>query len=62
MRLYHGPLPDEQGVRTTAQKLLASRPAWALLMLQQIDDGLIAKSSLPADVVQTLSLHQRRRK
>ena len=27
-------------------------------MLQQVDDGLIAKSSLPADVVQTLSLHQ----
>jgi len=58
MRLYHGPLPDEQGVRTSAQKLLASRPSWALPMLQQIDDGLIAKSSLPADVVQTLSLHQ----
>lgn len=56
MRLYHGPLPDEQGVRTTAQKLLASRPAWAVLMLQQVDDGIIAKSSIPSDIVQTLSL------
>ena len=58
MRLYHGPLPDEQGVRTTAQKLLVSRPAWALPLLQQIDDGLIAKSSLGGDLVQTLSLQQ----
>lgn len=56
MRLYHGPLPDEQGVRQTAQKLLVSRPAWAVLLLQQIDDGLIAKSSLGGDLVQTLSL------
>ena len=57
MRLYHGALPDEQGVRTTAQKLLGSRPTSALLMLRQVDDGLIAKSSLPQDVVQTMSLH-----
>lgn len=56
MRLYHGPLPDEQGVRQSAQKLLVSRPAWAVLLLQQIDDGLIAKSSLGGDLVQTLSL------
>jgi putative heme-binding domain-containing protein len=56
MKLYHSTLPDEQGVRTTAQRLLASRPAWALPMLAQIDDGLIAKSSIGGDVVQTLSL------
>lgn len=56
MRLYHGALPDEQGVRTTAQKLLGSRPASAVLMLKQVDDGLIAKSSIPQDVVQTMSL------
>jgi putative heme-binding domain-containing protein len=57
MRMYHGVLPDEQGVRSTAQKLLAARPASALLMLQQIDDGLIPKSAIPTDLVQALSLH-----
>ena len=56
IKLYHGALPDEQGVRTTAQKLLASRPQWALLMLKQIDDGLISKSAIPQDAVQTMSL------
>ncbi|MBL9090028.1 MAG: ThuA domain-containing protein [Planctomycetaceae bacterium] len=56
IRLYHGALPNEQGVRASAQKLLASRPNWALLMLQQIDDGLIAKSDVPQDSVQTMSL------
>jgi putative membrane-bound dehydrogenase-like protein len=56
MNRYHGDLPDEQGVRATAQKLLASRPASALLMLEQVDDGKIAKSSIPQDIVQSLSL------
>jgi putative heme-binding domain-containing protein len=58
MKLYHSNLPDEQGVRTTAQRLLGSRPASALLMLQQIDDGIIPKSAIPQDVVQTISQFQ----
>lgn len=57
LRLYHSALPDEQGVRATAQKLLGSRPGSALLMLKQVDDGLIPKSALAQDVVQTMSLH-----
>ncbi|MCE9605645.1 MAG: ThuA domain-containing protein [Planctomycetia bacterium] len=57
VRLYHSALPDEQGVRSTAQKLLGSRPSSALLMLKQVDDGLIPKSALPQDVVQTMSMH-----
>jgi putative heme-binding domain-containing protein len=56
IKLYHTTLPDEQGVRGVAQKLLASRPAWSILMLKQVDDGIIAKSSIPMDVVQTISL------
>jgi HEAT repeat protein len=56
MRLYHSTLPDEQGVRSTAQKLLAARPASALLMLRQVDDGLIPKSAIPMDLVQAISL------
>ncbi|HWA99410.1 MAG TPA: PVC-type heme-binding CxxCH protein [Pirellulales bacterium] len=54
--LYHSALPDEQGVRTAAQRLLGSRPASALLMLQQVDDGKIAKSAIPMDLVQTMSM------
>lgn len=57
LRLYHSALPDEQGVRATAQKLLAARPGSALLMLKQVDDGLIPKSALAQDVVQTMALH-----
>jgi putative heme-binding domain-containing protein len=57
MRLYHSALPDEQGVRATAQKLLAARPASALLMLKQVDDGLIPKSAIPMDLVQAIALH-----
>ncbi|HEX4131290.1 MAG TPA: PVC-type heme-binding CxxCH protein [Pirellulales bacterium] len=56
IKLYHSTLPDEQGVRTSAQRLLGSRPASALLTLRQVDDGLIPKSAIPMDVVQTISL------
>lgn len=56
IKLYHTKLPDEQGVRTAAQQLLASRPAWTLPMLREVNDGIIAKSSLPMDIVQTISL------
>jgi putative heme-binding domain-containing protein len=57
MRLYHTALPDEQGVRSTAQKLLAARPASALLLLSDVDNQLLAPSSIPMDIVQTMSLH-----
>lgn len=57
MKLYHSTLPDEQGVRSTAQKLLAARPASALLLLKEIDSQILSPNSIPMDVVQTMSLH-----
>src|SRR5262249_12297896 len=58
MQLYHSTLPDEQGVRSSAQRLLASRPESALLLVKEVDYGKIPKSAIPMDIVQTISLYK----
>src|SRR5206468_727143 len=52
--LYRGPWQTEPELRAAAQTLLASRPAWALALLQGVDAGGIPPRSLPLDVVRTL--------
>src|SRR5258708_5908344 len=39
LRQYHTTLPDEQGLRSTAHRLLASRKVWALALLDEIDES-----------------------
>src|SRR5262249_20091770 len=55
--LYRGPWQKEAELRTAAQTLLASRPAWALALLQAVDAGGIAPRSLPLDIVRSLKRH-----
>jgi putative heme-binding domain-containing protein len=57
LRQYQTTLPDEQGVRSTAQRLLASRKPWTLDLLAAIDASEIDYRTIPLDVVQQLRLH-----
>jgi putative heme-binding domain-containing protein len=54
---YHTTLPDEQAVRSTANRLLASRKSWALAFLDEIDASKIDPRSIPLEVVQQMRLH-----
>lgn len=54
---YMGALPDEQGVKSTAQRLLASRKAWVRALLDAIEASKIDPHSIPLDVVQQMQLH-----
>ncbi|MBI3414908.1 MAG: ThuA domain-containing protein [Verrucomicrobia bacterium] len=44
--------------RTVALTLLASRPAWALQLLQAVDAGQITKAQIPQDVLLKLKRHE----
>jgi putative membrane-bound dehydrogenase-like protein len=57
LRQYAASLPDEQGVRGAAQRLLASRKAWATALLDAIDRSTIDPRTIPLDVVQQMQLH-----
>src|SRR5260370_925894 len=57
LELYGGHWQKEAELRSAAQTLLASRPAWSLALLQAIDAGRISPRSLPLDVVRTLQRH-----
>ncbi|MCP4169299.1 MAG: c-type cytochrome [Fuerstiella sp.] len=56
-RRYHSTLPDELGVRSTAQRVLATRTSWALSLLAEVEEYRIKSQSIPLDVVQQMSLH-----
>jgi putative membrane-bound dehydrogenase-like protein len=58
LELYPAKLPEAGGVRSAAHNLLASRPAWTLALLQQIDQGKITPRSIPQEIVQKLYLHR----
>ncbi|MEQ8790962.1 MAG: HEAT repeat domain-containing protein [Pirellulaceae bacterium] len=53
-RLHNEFPPD---VRDIAQTLLVSRPAWALELLEAIDDGRIDAASVPLPVVRKILFH-----
>ena len=55
---YHSTLPDQQDVRSTAQRVLASRPSWALAFLNEVDQWRITAPSVPLEIVRQMALHQ----
>ncbi|MBX6316405.1 MAG: c-type cytochrome, partial [Isosphaeraceae bacterium] len=57
LRQYHTTLPDEQGVRSTALRLLASRQPWAMALLDEIAASKIDPRTVPLEVVQQMRLH-----
>ncbi|MFL5342315.1 MAG: PVC-type heme-binding CxxCH protein [Gemmataceae bacterium] len=57
LELYCGPWQKQAELQAAAQTLLASRPGWALVLLQAVDAGKIAPRSIPLDVVRTLQRH-----
>lgn len=54
---YGSTLPAEHGVRSTAERVLASRPAWAKLMLGHVDKAIIKSREVSPDVVQLMLEH-----
>lgn len=58
LSLYPVKLPEADGVRSAALNLLASRPAWSLLLLKAIDQKKIDGRSIPVEVVQRIQLHK----
>ena len=56
LRQYQTTLPDEQGVRSTAQRLLASRKAWTLALLDDIEASAIDPTTISLSVVQQMRL------
>ena len=57
VRQYHSTLPDEQALRSTAHRLLASRKSWTTALLDEIDASTIDPRTIPVDIVQQMRLH-----
>ena len=55
---YQRTLTEENGVRATAHRLLASRANWALDLLEDIDAWVIKKQDLDFAVVQQMASHE----
>jgi putative membrane-bound dehydrogenase-like protein len=56
LRQYQTTLPDEQGLRSTAQRLLASRKPWTLALLDDIEASSIEQTSIALSVVEQMRL------
>ncbi|NLT71847.1 MAG: c-type cytochrome, partial [Verrucomicrobiaceae bacterium] len=54
---YGSTLPAEHGVRSTAERVLAGRLSWAMLMMDQVDKAVIKSRDLGADIVQLMLEH-----
>ncbi len=54
---YGSSLPSEHNVRSTANRVLASREDWALALLTTVDEWRIKASDISPDVVQQMRLH-----
>ncbi len=54
---YHSSLPAEHDLRSTAQRVLASRPVWTKQFLAEIDAFRIKPDTVPLDIVQQMRLH-----
>lgn len=54
---YGSSLPAEHNVRSTADRVLASRKDWAKAFLEQVDAWVIKARDIDPDVVQQLKLH-----
>jgi putative heme-binding domain-containing protein len=49
-----GSISAEHGLRSTACRTLASRPAWAKLLLTELNEWRLRRDEIPADVIQQL--------
>jgi len=58
LRRYDVSLPAEHEVRGTAERVLASRPRWASMMMDAVDRALVKSYELPPDVVQIMMQHE----
>ncbi|MBX3423500.1 MAG: c-type cytochrome [Pirellulaceae bacterium] len=58
---FDSTLPAEHGLRETACRTLASRPAWALALLNEINQWRIRKQDIPSDVISQLRNHSDRK-
>ncbi|MEX2580916.1 MAG: PVC-type heme-binding CxxCH protein [Verrucomicrobiales bacterium] len=54
---YGSTLPAEHGVRSTAERVLASRSSWAALMLDRVDRAAVKARDISPDVVQLMLEH-----
>lgn len=54
---YHSSLPNEHGLRSTAHRVLASRPGWTKRFLEEIEAFRIKPDTVSLDVVQQMKLH-----
>lgn len=54
---YHSSLPNEHGLRETAQRVLASRAIWTKQFLNEIESFRIKPDTVSFDVVQQMQLH-----
>jgi len=50
----HSGIPDADGLREAACRVLASRPAWAMRLLREVTEWRLPKQQVPADVIQQL--------
>jgi putative heme-binding domain-containing protein len=55
---YGSTLPSEHGVRSTAERVLAGRLAWARLMMDEVEKAVIKDRDLGADIVQLMMEHK----
>ncbi|NRB76366.1 MAG: dehydrogenase [Verrucomicrobiales bacterium] len=57
IKRYGSTLPAEHGIRSTAELVLASRPNWAAMMMDQVDRAVIKDRDVSLDVVMLLMQH-----
>ena len=54
---FQSTLPDEHGLRSTAQRVLASRVTWTRQFLEELTSRRIKRDTVPLDIVQQMRLH-----
>jgi putative heme-binding domain-containing protein len=54
---YQTTLPAEHDLRSTAHRVLASRPVWTRQFLDEISSYRIQRHTIPLDIVQQMRLH-----
>lgn len=57
IKRYGSTLPAEHGIRSTAELVLASRPDWGAMMMDQVDRAVIKDRDVSPDVVMLLMQH-----
>ncbi len=54
---FQSTLPAEHGLRSTAQRVLASRVTWTKQLLEELTSRRIKRDTVPLDIVQQMRLH-----